>query len=93
MLLLTANKKKMLTLVKAKGYTPTRKVQLVKGYRSRHWWLEWIAADGTFYSALLDTAAGRAFLGMRIDEKWECHELTLNELREFGMVEERADHG
>lgn len=93
MLLLTANKTKMLALVKAKGYAPARKAQFIKGYRSRHWWLEWTGEDGTFYSALLDVAGGRAFLGMKIDTKWRCHELTLNELREFGMVEERMNHG
>ncbi len=94
MLVLTANKTKMLELTKAMGYNPPRKAQFVKAFRSRTWWLEWEDNDGS-YSATLSTAAGRAFWGMRYQEydtgrpeQWTAKTLSLTELQKFGLVEE-----
>ncbi len=93
MLLLTANKTKMIKLARDLGYNPPSKSQFTKLFRSRTWWLEW--GDGTgYYSATLSTAAGRAFFGVRFNdgenpEKWTATTLTFAKLLAFGLVEER----
>ncbi len=94
MLVLTANKTKMMELTKAMGYNPPRKAQFVKAFRDRHWWLEWWDNSGE-YSAVLSTAAGHAFFGMRYrefdtgrPEQWTAWDLTAEQLREFDLVEE-----
>lgn len=94
MLVLTANKAKMMELTKAMGYNPPRKAQFVKAFRARTWWLEWWDNNGE-YSATLSTAAGRAFFGMRYrehdtdsPEQWTAKTLSMAGLRQFGLVEE-----
>lgn len=98
MLVLNANKTKMMNLTKAMGYTPPRDAQFVKAYRDRHWWLEWYDETGS-YQATLSTAANRAFFGMRFSdwedtpEQWTAETLTLEKLREFDLVEELPPKG
>lgn len=92
MLVLSANKSKMMRLVKARGYTPPSNARFIKAYRARTWWLEWEDGNG-FYQASFSTAAGRAFLGVRYreydhPEKWNAQTLTLEELKEFDLVKE-----
>ena len=93
MLVLTATKTKLIKLARSLGYDPPKNSQFTKLFRSRTWWLEW--GDGTgFYSAILDTAAGRAFFGVTFDDgenpkQWKSTTLPLAKLREFGLVEER----
>lgn len=93
MRVLTANKTKLLRLVRAKGYDAPRNARFTKAFRSRTWWLEWMDDLGS-WQATLSIAAGRAFLGMRyrVDldgpEKWTAHTLSRSELEEFELLEE-----
>lgn len=94
MLVLNANKTKMVRLARAMGYNPPRNARFVKAFRSRTWWLEWESNTG-FYSATLSAAAGRAFFGMRYQEydsdspeKWTAETLAIEELKKFDLVEE-----
>lgn len=94
MLVLNANKTKMMNLTKAMGYTPPHNAQFTKAFRSRTWWLEWYDKTGS-YSATLSTAAGKAFFGMRFNdwespEKWTAKTLSLEDLKKIDLVEERA---
>lgn len=94
MLVLNANKTKMIRLAKAMGYAP-RNAQFIKAFRDRTWWLEWYDKTGS-YSATLSTAAGKAFFGMRFNdwegspEKWTAKTLSLEKLREYDLLKERA---
>lgn len=95
MLVLNTNKTKMIRLTKAMGYNPPRNAQFIKEFRSRTWWLEWHDKIGC-YSAILSTAAGKAFLGMRFNdwegspEKWTAETLSVEKLREYDLLKERA---
>ena len=94
MLVLTANKTKMICLAKAMGYNPPKKAVFSKAYRDRHWWLEWGDNSG-YYSACLGVAAGRAFFGMHYyapdrdaPERWTAVTLSMDELKNFDLVQD-----
>lgn len=94
MLVLTANKAKMLRLVRDLGYNPGRQNRFSKVPYRRSWFLEWHDDQG-YYRAIYSAAAGRAFLGMTRrtwggPEQWESQSLSIEQLREYGMVEELA---
>ncbi len=93
MLVLTANKTKMIRLAKAMGYNPPKKAAFSKAYRDLFWWLEWDDNSG-YYSACFSASAGRAFFGMRYTEydsdapeKWNAVTLSVDDLKRFDMVQ------
>lgn len=83
---LTANKTNMMKLVKSLGYNPPKTAQFAKASRSRSWWLEWFDENGSDYRAYLSTSMGKPLLGMTMDGKWTCHNLTLGELQKCGLI-------
>ncbi len=94
MLVLTANKTKMIRLVRSMGYNPTQNAEFTKAYRCRHWWLEWEDGNNS-YHAVLSSHRGVAFLGMKqkeygssSPEKWTAWDITPAQLQEFELVEE-----
>lgn len=84
---LTANKTKLVALLRYLGYSPTvRKSHFVKLYRC--WWLDWEETSG-FYEAFLDSCCGRAFI--RIQKHTDApsyRDLSIDELRRFNLLEE-----
>ena len=90
---LTANKTKMINLLREFGFEPTRTAQFSKAFRRRTWWLEWFD-DTRSYKATLSTAAGRAFLGIRFwdslsaPEQWISHTLDGAVLDKYKLREE-----
>lgn len=83
---LTANKSNLIKLLKSLGYNPATPSHFSKAYRSRSWWLEWFDGKGTEYRAYLSTSMGKPLLGMTIDGKWMCHNLTLSDLQKHGLL-------
>lgn len=88
---LTADKTKMVKLLRSKGYTPAKNATFTKAFRARTWWLEWFDNTGS-YNATLSTAAGSAFLGIRFNdsenpEKWTAFTLPMSELKAFDLLE------
>lgn len=86
---LNASKTKLVALLRFLGYKPTvKRARLKKGYRSRCWWLSW-QENEDWYEALLDTAAGKAFLRVqRNSEKAVYQTLDLLIAEQFDLLEE-----
>ena len=87
-----ANKTKMVSLIRTKGYHPTvRRAQYEKAFRARSYWLTWLESDG-LYKALLMTAGGRTYL--RVTNQTNGEEkmihIPIEELRKYQMTEEIA---
>lgn len=98
MIVLKASKTKMIRLAKAMGYDPPQNAGFIKAYRARTWWLVWDDNRGS-YEAVLSTAAGRAFFGMRYQaydcdarEKWKATTLSLDDLKKFELVTALTPH-
>ena len=97
---LNANKSKFYAL--AKRYypeiVPMKQTQFIKHYRRRDYTLEF--RSGSYYHSLfLSVCAGDVLLGDdwctydddgECTSHWECHNLTLKELLELGLLEEVA---
>lgn len=90
---ITANKTKMVKLLRDKGYKPTvKRARFDKAFRRRSYWLTWLESDG-LYEALLSTAAGKSFLWIRHnrEHKAQIH-IPLADLQKYEMTEE-IDNG
>lgn len=86
---LTANKTKLVKLLRANGYHPTvHRAQFEKHTlsRSRSYWLAWLQSDG-LYTALLSTAGGAAFLRITHGDAQHFIQLSMSELDKFDLKE------
>lgn len=89
---LKANKTNMVKLLQAKKYKPSiRKAHFYKGPDRRHraYWLNWIQ-DNLLHTALLTTAAGKAFIKISFgdDRHPKFILLSLAELNLYNLCEE-----
>lgn len=98
---LKANKTKLYAL--ARSIYPTietmKNTEFVKYFRSRDYALDFWSGSH-FHHLFLSICGGKARLGDRWTEtdergetveRWECRPIELDELREFGLVEEVAE--
>lgn len=85
MLLPKANKTNLIKLIRAKGYIIPSIYQANFAKCGRAFWLRWRDADNALHSAYYSAAAGRPVL--QVDKEW--HDLTMAEVRHFGLVEEK----
>lgn len=86
---LTANKTKLVNLLRANGYHPTvHRAQFSKGAVPKHrsYWLRWLESDG-LYTALLSTAGGAAFLRITHGDAQHFIQLSMSELDKFDLKE------
>lgn len=85
---LTANKTKMIKLLKDKGYNPTpKKARFEKLYRRRSYTLCWLEGSG-MHKAMLYTAAGKPHLSIINNAGERIIHLTSAELDQYNMKEE-----
>lgn len=96
MLVLNTNKTKMIDLAKSMGYDPPQNAQFTKAARGEQWCLTW-DDDKSSYQAALFAAAGGAVFSMRCKElgsgvpvNWEVRDLSVEDLKKLGLLEERA---
>lgn len=97
---LTANKTKLYALAKRiyPNIEPMKNTDFIKYYRVRDYALEFWSGEN-FHHLFLSVCGGKARLADRWStydendertEHWECRALEMDELREFGLVEEVA---
>lgn len=95
---LTANKTKFYNLAKAyyPNIAPRKDVDFIKYDRCRDFALDFSAGD-CFHHLFLSVCGGKARLGDRWStydadgtevNGWKCHDLALDELRVYGLLEE-----
>lgn len=85
MLLPTANKTKMVKLLRAKGYDVPSIYQAVFERHGHAFWLSWRDKRNFSHSAYYSGAGGRPVL--QVDKTWL--DLTMAEVIQFGLVEDK----